>query len=226
MLPISVISSGKGEVRHMGKFITNSEVIKIFEQIEDIKKNNDGIEKQKEIVSLQNKIVNDLSFLVYSQVKSYRRFSNYDDLVQEGLIGLLRAVRKFNFRLFPNFFIYSERWIRHSVKRAASRFDVVYCPNKKRVVYTGLAESSEEMAADNPEEEYAIKEKAQKVRDVLNELSSRDKEIVERIFGFNSNPQTLRGIGPNYNLTHERIRQIKNQAISKLKKSESLNNLY
>ena len=200
--------------------------MQVFDQIEKLKVDKHNKETQAEVTTLQNKVVKDLSFMVYNQVKPYRKFSNYDDLLQEGFIGLLRAVRKFNPKLFPNFFIYSERWIRHSVKRAASRFDVVYCPNKKRVIYTGLAESSDDVALENPEEEYAVQEKAQKVRDVLNELPDREREIVEKIFGFNSNPQTLRKIGPTYDLTHERIRQIKNQVISKLKKNDCLNELY
>jgi len=210
----------------MSKFVTNNEIINVFKHIEELKNNGGGLEKRKEIITLQNKIVSDLSFLVYFQARPYRKFSNYEDVVQEGLIGLLRAVRKFNINLFPNFFIYSERWIRHSVKRAASKFDVVYCPNKKRVVYTGLAESSEEVCVGSPEEDYAEKEKSQKIREVLNQLPDRDREIVEGIFGFGSTPQVLRKIGPMHNLTHERIRQIKNQVISKLKKNEVLNNLY
>lgn len=206
----------------MSKFVTNNEIIKIFEQIEELK-NNKEFDK---VILLQNKIVQDLSFLVYNQAKPYKRFSNYCDLVQEGFIGLLRAVRKFNYKLFPNFFIYAERWIRHSIKRAASKFDVVYCPSKKRVIYTGLAESSGEMSEENPEDEYAIKEITQKIHEILNEFSDRDREIVEKIFGLRScESQTLRGIGPSYNLTHERVRQIKNQVISRLKKNNIMKEL-
>lgn len=203
----------------MSRFITNSEIMEKFEQIEILKKINKEMDK---VDGLQNQIIKDMSFLVYDQAKAYRKFPNYQDLVQEGLIGLLKAVRKFNPSLFPNFFVYSERWIRHSIKRAASRFDVVYCPDKKRVVYAGLAESVDSIALDNPEEEYINKELIQKVRDALNEFSDRDREIVEKVFGLDSSPSPLRKIGSKYNLTHERVRQIKNQVISKLKKNEEL----
>jgi len=206
----------------MSRFISNNEVIKTFEKIEALKKD----KKHDEVVILQNKIVNDLSFIVHNQAKMYKKFPNYCDLVQEGFIGLLKAVRKFDPTLCSNFFFYCERWIRHSIKRAASRFDVVYCPDKKRVIYTGLNEPNEEAAISNPEEEYANKEIIYKIRTMLNDFSDRDREIVEKIFGFDSAPQTLRSIGPKYNLTHERIRQIKNQVISRLKKSVELDDLY
>lgn len=213
----------------MARFMTNSETIKLFEEINSIRRNNKDSDtrKNKKIAMIQEKIFIGLRFLVYNNVKFYRKFPNYDDLVQEGFIGLLKAIRKFNYELFPNFFVYSERWIRHYVKRAASRFDVVYCPNRNRVVYADPSEVGEEELADSPEEEYIIKESVQKVREILNEFSDRDREIVERIFGLNNNnPQTLRDIGPSYDLTYERVRQIKNHVISKLRKNESLNKLY
>ncbi|MFA5023362.1 MAG: sigma-70 family RNA polymerase sigma factor [Patescibacteria group bacterium] len=206
----------------MTKFITNKEIIKIFEQIDSQKHIN-----VESVTQLQNNIVNKLSFLVYNTVKPYRKFTNYEDLVQEGFIGLIRAVRKFDYRLFPNFFIYSERWIRHSVKRAASKFDIVYCPNRKRVVYTGLSEFNEEVINTTPEDDYISKESYQKINNVLNELPERDREIIEKMFGFGlSDQQTLRSVGNSCNLTHERVRQIKNQVISKLKKNKIMDDLY
>lgn len=210
--------------------MTNGEVMKIFEEIDNIKSNDQKPEEQKikEISALQTKMVRSLSFLVYSNAKGYKKFSNYEDLVQEGFIGLWRAIRKFNRKLFPNFFVYSERWIRHCIKRSASRFDVVYCPNKNRVVYSEPVDvEGAETTLEGPEEEFFIKEKAKKVREVLNEFSKRDREIVEKIFGFDDQaPQTLRDIGPFYDLTHERIRQIKNRVISKLRENQRLNELY
>jgi RNA polymerase sigma factor (sigma-70 family) len=215
----------------MSRFMTNSEVMQLFEKIDNLKEDSTLSEAQKKIAvtAIQNKMIESLGFLVYSNTKQYRRFPNYEDLVQEGFIGLLRAVRKFNRNLFPNFFVYSERWIKHSIKRAASRFDVVYCPNRNRVVYAEPAETGNENNSipEGPEETYIAKETTQKVREVLNEFSTRDREIIERIFGLDErNPQTLRDIGPTYNLTHERIRQIKNQVILKLRKNESLTELY
>ena len=214
----------------MARFMTNVETIKLFEEIDDIKTNNTLPEeiRNREVASIQNKIVEKLAFLVYSNTKLYRKFPNYEDLVQEGFIGLLKAVRKFDRNLFPNFFVYSERWIRHSVKRAASRFDVVYNPNRNRVVYAEPSEvGREEMVEETPEDIFFTKETNSKIEEVLDDFPGRDREIVERIFGLGDRQhQTLREIGPMFGLTHERVRQIKNQVIIKLRKNESLNELY
>lgn len=213
----------------MSRFMTNAETLKLFEQIDDLKANGNLPEEvlNREISATHDKIVEKLSFLVYSNCKMYRKFPNYEDLVQEGFIGLLRAVRKFNRNLFPNFFVYSERWIRHSVKRAASRFDIVYNPSKTRVVYAEPAEIGREEEADvTPEKTFFDKEKSSKIEEVLGDFPIRDREIVKRIFGLGEfDQQTLREIGPLFDLTHERIRQIKNKVILKLRKNESLNEL-
>lgn len=214
----------------MSRFMTNAETLKLFKKIDELKDNGNLPEEvlNREVAAIHNRIVEKLSFLVYSNCKMYNKFSNYEDLVQEGFIGLLRAVRKFNHNLFPNFFVYAERWIRHSVKRAASRFDVVYNPNKTRVVYAEPLELGiEEETEITPEDAFFQKEKSSKIEEVLKDFPVRDREIVKRIFGLGEyNQQTLREIGPLFNLTHERIRQIKNKIILKLRKNENINELY
>lgn len=211
------------------RFMTNNEVVALFKEADELKLS-DLPEKEKDaqISKIHNKIIEGLSFIVYSNVRQYRKFPNYEDLVQEGFVGLVKAVKKFNHTLFPNFFVYSERWIRHSVKRAASRFDVVYNPKRHRVVYAEPAEIGEEQEAEEtPEDTFFTKETSQKIEEVLEDFPLRDRDIIKRIFGLGDyDSQTLREIGPVYDLTHERVRQIKNKVISKLCKSDSLNELY
>lgn len=213
----------------MSKFMTNTETLKLFESIDMIKSDSTIVEEAKDrrIMIIQNEIIEKLGFLVYSNTKSYKKFENYEDLVQEGFTGLIKAVQHFDRNLFPNFFVYANRWIRGNVKRAASRFDVVYNPNKSRVIYAEPSEIEQEKETEyTPEDTFFAKEKSYKIDKVLNEFSHRDRDIVERIFGLGKhNPQTLRDIGPIYNITHERVRQIKNEVISKLRKNESLNEL-
>jgi RNA polymerase primary sigma factor len=66
------------------------------------------------------------------------------------------------------------------------------------------------------------------INNTLSILSQREREIVESYFGINTDlePMTLEAIGEKYNLTKERIRQIKEKAIRKLRNnSEELYSL-
>lgn len=183
-------------------------------------------ELAKIIQKMQNNIVDKMKFLVYSNARPYRKFSNYEDVVQEGFVGLIRSVHKFKWSLFPNFFVYSNQWVRHYTKRAASRFDVMFNPNKSRVVYSEPDENKSIPAEDTPDGIFFRQERANGVNEILNHFPDRDKEIVRMIFGLGGyKPQTLRKIGSRFNLTHERVRQIKNNVLNKLRKNQTLRNI-
>ncbi|CAN6296950.1 unnamed protein product [Urochloa humidicola] len=60
------------------------------------------------------------------------------------------------------------------------------------------------------------------VRNFLGILSPREKEIIEHRFGIHDGePKTLHVIGDMYGLSKERIRQVQNKALDKLKRSVS-----
>lgn len=76
---------------------------------------------------------------------------------------------------------------------------------------------------DNMEINSKVKDELNRTLDALDE---REKEIIECYFGINKNhePMTLEAIGEKYGLTKERIRQIKEKAIRKLR--HNANDLY
>jgi RNA polymerase primary sigma factor len=56
------------------------------------------------------------------------------------------------------------------------------------------------------------------IENVFLTLSEREAEILRMRFGFNtSKPMTLEEVGKHFDLTRERIRQIENKAIRKLR---------
>ena len=48
-------------------------------------------------------------------------------------------------------------------------------------------------------------------------LDDREKVVIEAYFGINQREMTLEEIGSKYNLTRERVRQIKEKAIRRLR---------
>lgn len=55
------------------------------------------------------------------------------------------------------------------------------------------------------------------VKRILSTLNSKDREVVEAYFGIGHPEMTLEEIGMKYNLTRERVRQIKEKAIRQLR---------
>lgn len=60
---------------------------------------------------------------------------------------------------------------------------------------------------------------AKEIDRALDTLSTREKEIIKMFFGIGDSEKTLEEIGDRFNLTRERVRQIKEKAIRRLRAS-------
>ena len=71
---------------------------------------------------------------------------------------------------------------------------------------------------DNPENILNTKEEIRKrVNNILSVLDDREKVIIEKYFGLNGIESNLEDLGEEFNCTKERIRQLKDKAIKKLR---------
>ena len=61
----------------------------------------------------------------------------------------------------------------------------------------------------------------EKLIDIMKILDERERVIIEDYFGISGSPRTLEEIGKDFNLTKERVRQIKEKALRKLRNESS-----
>jgi RNA polymerase primary sigma factor len=74
-----------------------------------------------------------------------------------------------------------------------------------------------------PDDGFDTKDKLkEKLMDVLGILDERERSIIEDYFGLTGTPRTLEDIGDDFNLTKERVRQIKEKALRKLRNESSV----
>ena len=77
--------------------------------------------------------------------------------------------------------------------------------------------------ADKPDAGFSTDDMLKKkLSDIMSVLDSREKVIVEDYFGISGSPRTLEEIGQDFNLTKERVRQIKEKALRKLRNESSV----
>ncbi|WP_299551472.1 RNA polymerase sigma factor RpoD/SigA [Seonamhaeicola sp.] len=77
---------------------------------------------------------------------------------------------------------------------------------------------------DTPDKTLLINSLQTDLGTVINSLSERESEIIKLHYGIGGvSPMTLSDIGKTLEITRERVRQIKEQAINKLKKSKGSN---
>lgn len=206
------------------------------------------------------------------------RWMSLADRVQEGNLGLIKAVERFDPERLTRFSTYAVWWIRHAITRAlVNRGRTVRVPAHlhslghkirrlrpqlesqlgRNVTAVELAErlntsaakvddareamefravALEGTSADNegaswldrlgePAPQLAFDEHIDRQRacalaqSALQELSPRDRDIVTQRFALGGGPrQTLEALGASYEVSRERIRQLQNRALKKLRK--------
>ena len=200
---------------------------------------------------------------------------DFSDLVQDGNIGLMKAVDKFDYRLGNKFSTYATNWIQqgisrsiadqartiripvhmidniHKIQRATRQFmhkygrqptpeelsKIIYLPvdkihkalkvNLKPIsleVPVGSEDDSSriEIIADetakNPFVSAAQKNLRKIVTQILSELDPKEETVLRQRFGMSTNKtSTLEEVGEYIGVTRERIRQIEQKALNKLK---------
>jgi len=108
----------------------NEKVEKIIDQFLLLKKNSvKSLANKQEFEKFQNFCMKELNFLVQKRVAKYKKFSNYQDLQQDGYEALLYALRTFK-REKGCFSWWADKYISTRVSRAANTHSTIRFPLK------------------------------------------------------------------------------------------------
>lgn len=179
--------------------MTNEQIIYLFASMSDDNK----AETREQI------ILNSLG-LVYNITNKYKKRFNYSDIVQDAVVGLIKAVDKFDHTRYPNFFKYASMWIRQSVSRGLEKVSDI-----KRVSYKNFLSIEEnEPITEDFGEQIDLK---QDVCSICNKLSTKDRYILEGFFGLNDHDKlSVEDMSEKLGISGEGVRLHKNRVIEKI----------
>jgi RNA polymerase primary sigma factor len=145
---------------------------------------------------------------------------DFAEIVSEGNMALLRAVDKFNVDRGFKFSTYACRAILKAFSRTAqkhsrhrTRFPVEFEPDMEK---SDWADRKRDMV-----EEDCVDELKQIVNRNLADLSETERTVLKRRFNWEQeaeHPLTLEEVGQIIGVTKERVRQIQNKAMAKIRK--------
>jgi len=147
------------------------------------------------------------------------------DMIAAGNIGLLRALEKFNPEVGTRFLTYAGWWVRHEMREESRRISMVHVPSHaiskgvKHPLTTPLDQCAE---LGNIKDTHDGAERIEMQHSLVSllelaELDVRAVYVVKACFGIHSKPKTLRQIGALLEITGERVRQIREAALAKLR---------
>ena len=88
--------------------------------------------------------------LVHAIARTFRSTSlSFDDLVQDGTVGLVQAVERFDHRRGVRFSTYAAWWIRRAILDAIDNSHVIRVPSKARRQLTAVRRAEDELARAN-----------------------------------------------------------------------------
>ena len=179
-----------------------------------------------------------LAYVVHIAKEFRGRGLPLEDVIAEGCVGLLKAIRRYRAESGTRFMTYASFWVRKEILAAISdqphtihvpRYAREHGHNTPRLLRLDVPEHAEGQTslADRlrhhdplPEETIIEDGQVRRLRRLLLRLAPRDQAVLAWRYGLGGEPeQTLNEIASRLRLSRERVRQIEVAALAQLREA-------
>lgn len=177
----------------------------------------------------KERLVNSNLRLVISNARSYEGLDlPLLDLIQEGMLGLMRAAEKFDWRKGYKFSTYATFWIRESIQRAiANRARPIRVPvhigQRERRIGRARAALVAQLGREPTDEEVELADRDYVLRRALERLPEAERNVVMLRYGIDGDePTPLREAGRRLGISSDAVRKLERKALAELAESGEL----
>jgi len=218
----------------------------------------DSLSQRERSIIEEELLTGNLRFVITVAKQYQNQGLDFPDLIAEGNLGLMKAIKNFDWNKDLRFISYAVWWVKQSIIQSLNdnsrtiRLPVNVVQDlqraKKEVENSGkklddkfstlpsivdldmtISEDGDTLVdlianqdAEAPDAAFNTKDILKdKLMSLLDVLDEREKVIVGDYFGLTGTPRTLEDIGTDFGLTKERVRQIKEKALRRLRNDSS-----
>lgn len=215
----------------------------------DLIKKNKPLSKTEEKILWKNfKEMNDLTArekLITANLKFVPKVAKqfkgcglpFADIIEEGNIGLIKAIDRFDPEKDNKVISYAVWWIRKTIMEAIEKRSVIDAENIDDIYNTSY--KNDEITNEDNQSRIIVPEKfdsneyeetpydiKQVIEELFDGVPERERFILSDYYGLDGcSPKTLDELGQEFNLTKERIRQLNEKALKKMRSNALLKNI-
>ena len=173
-----------------------------------------------DVIKVYGKLVKELLQKYKSEILST------DDLISEGAIGLMKAAEKYDASRGKPFVTFAAPYIRRAIETAIGKLEndinvrstdeSLPIGSRNNFTLLNVLEDKNALQADATVEEITLTDDLLKCLNVLNE---REQRVINLYYGNGYERQTMAEIAETMGLKRERVRQVRDTALRKLRKA-------
>ena len=161
----------------------------------------------------------------------------FADIIEEGNIGLIKAIDRFDSQKDTKVISYAVWWIRKCIMEAIDKRGTLDAENIDDIYKQSQIQDENQSDNDNmkvqtsenfnfEEDENTKLNAKQIIEELFDGVPDRERYIVSDYYGlYGDAPKTLDEIGSEINLTKERVRQLNEKALKKMRSNALLKNI-
>lgn len=209
--------------------ISNEEATKLLNKFVTIrnkyKKAKHDLSLKKEFEHYQNLCIDKFKYMVHMKIYRYKKFSNYLDLEQDGIMALISALRTFRPRK-GNFYAWAHQYISTKISREANKHSTIKIPLQKTKEFCPVKVANFPLMIDgtpNSCDQIENIQDKQEVIQALANLTPNQRKIILLTYGFGDiKEHSINKVAKQLKLPVTECILMRNEALQELKKHFSV----